>query len=568
MNMDALRHLKFHYKIFILNVTAIIAILLIAVVGYHYMAGMARNAEEMYKNRLLPVKWVNAIQNGTRVNEANMLEFMLTKDELMKSAIMKQDQLIDTIIEQYAQVASSPVELELLQRYRDALPAYRTAVGQVIELAADNQEAQAYDAFVNAAGMMGSQINQTLGELAAYNEQIAGQLYERTERESASARMITLISAVVAAGVFIAVGLLISRIITKPLRSLQALMNRAELGDLSVRGDYPFQDEAGSLTASFNKMVQGLRSLVVQVSENAVIISASAEQLLASTEQGAAASEQIAASSGRLAQQLDNQGSEIAAAAQAAYQISDNIATIGTNSERMYVSASKAASSSKEGAATVMSASEQMKSIYATIRELESTLELLTNHTQEIEKFVTVIHEIASQTNLLSLNAAIEAARAGEAGRGFTVVASEVKKLAHQSAGSSHQIEKLIGLIQSEMKRVGSTMQTGLQEAEAGIEKTNRAQTVFQEIDKAVDHVYAGVAGVKDTMDQLISGSQRIVAVMDIVSHVSLEGKEVSRQSSSSSQEQLSSMEEIRSAAGSLAKLSEDLQLALQHFRC
>jgi methyl-accepting chemotaxis protein len=567
LNIDVLRNLKFRSKMLILNVTALISIILIAFVGYHYMTGMALNTKEMYKNRLMSVKWINTIQTSTRMNEASMLEFVLTKDELLKIKISKQDQFIDTTIEEYGKLASAPPELELLQQYKKVLPAYRAAVDKVIGLAAVNEEAKAYDAFVTETSILGNQINQTLVDLSAYNEQIAEQLYVQTERESATAQLITLISTVAAVGISILVGLMINHVITTPLRSLQALMNRAGAGDLSVNGDYPYQDEVGNLTGSFNKMLQGLRSLVVQVSDNALIISASSQQLLASTEQGALASEQIASSSEHLEQELDKQVNSLEDATNAVYQITEQITTIGNNSESVYLSAGQAASSSKEGALTVVSVSEQMKSIYSTVKELDDTMELLTRHIRDIGKFVAVIHEISAQTNLLSLNAAIESARAGEAGKGFAVVAAEVRKLADESAGSSQQIEKLIGLIQSEMKRIGSTMQNGLFEVELGIEKTEHAQIVFQQIDEAVDHVYAGVTSVKETVDHLILGSQRIVSVMDVVDNVAKEGKTVSRQSTASSQEQLSSMEEIRSAAGSLAKLSEDLQLALQHFR-
>ncbi|MCR8635127.1 methyl-accepting chemotaxis protein [Paenibacillus radicis (ex Xue et al. 2023)] len=565
--MDVLRNLRFRYKIFILNVTAIIAILLIALVGYHYMTGMAVNTKEMYTNRLLPVKWVNAIQTATRMNEGSMLEFVLTKDELLKSKISKQDQFIDSTIEEYGKLALSPKELELIQQYKGLLPAYRSSVVKVIELAAANNEAKAYDAFVTEASRLGNQINQVLTDLSAHNEQIAEQLYEQTENEATTAQIFTLIATLLAVGIFIIVGFLINYVITKPILSLQSLMNRAEAGDLSVVGDYPYQDEVGNLTNSFNKMLQGLRGLVVQVSENALIISASSQQLLASTEQGASASEQIASSSEHLELELDKQVNSIEDATAAIYQIRQNVVTIGDSGENVYVSASKAASFSKEGASTVSSVSEQMKSIYSTVKDLDSTVELLTGHIQEIGKFVTVIHEISTQTNLLSLNAAIEAARAGEAGRGFTVVAEEVRKLADESAGSSQQIEKLIGSIQAEMKRIGSTMRHGLNEVELGIEKTKHTQVVFHHIDEAVDHVYVGVASVKDTIDQLIAGSQRIVSVMDVVNNVAKEGMTVSRQSTASSQEQLSSMEEIRSAADALAKLSEELQLTLQHFR-
>lgn len=567
MSIVILRNLKFRSKMIILNVTALISIILIAFVGYHYMTSMAANSKEMYMSRLMPVKWINNIQTSTRTNEASMLEFLLTKDELLKIKISKQDQFIDTTIEAYSKIANTPTEMELLEQYKKLLPTYRTAVDKVIELAMANNEAKAYDAFVTETSILGKQINQTLIDLSDYNEQIAEQLYVQTERDATTAQVITFISTLLAVAVSILVGVMINHVITTPLRSLQELMNRAGAGDLSVNGDYPYQDEVGSLTGSFNKMLEGLRALVIQVSDNALIISSSSQQLLASTEQSALASEQIASSSEYLEQELDKQVISLEDATNAIDQMADKITAIQSNSDNVYVSAGQAATSSKEGALTVTSVSEQMVSIHSSVKDLDATIELLTTHIQDIGKFVAVIHEISAQTNLLSLNAAIESARAGEAGKGFAVVAEEVKKLADESAVSSQQIERLIGLIQSEMKRIGSTMRSGLYEVELGIEKTQQAQVVFQHIDEAVDHVYAGVSSVKETVDHLILGSRRIVTVMDVVDHVAKEGKVVSRQSSASSQEQFSSMEEIRSAAESLAKLSEDLQLALQHFR-
>ncbi|TBL69369.1 methyl-accepting chemotaxis protein [Paenibacillus thalictri] len=564
--MNLIRNLNIRYKILLLNVTAVCFIVLISLIGYYYMTSMAANTREVYENRLLPIKWVGSIQTSMRVYEANMLEFMLTKDELLKTKMAKQDEAINEAVGLYEKQAADAEELKLFQQYKDALPGYRDSVGKIIELAAAGKEAAAYDMF-NQASVIGNQINASLADLAAYNEQVADRLHQKTESESSTAQIIALVSTLASIALFIAIGMLISRVITGPLVALQALMNEAEAGNLSVSGDYPYQDEVGRLTGSFNKMLQGLRGLVLQVADHAMTISASAQQLLASTEQGTRASEQIAASSEHLAQELDKQMSSLEQAAGAVLDIRQNIDSIGRNSGKVYESVVQAASASKEGATTVSAVSEQMKSIYGAVQDMDSLVDMLGRNTSEITKFIDIIREISTQTNLLSLNAAIEAARAGEAGQGFTVVADEVRKLADQSAASSVEIGKLIAALQGEMKRIGSTMQKGLYEAEQGLQKTVETQVAFEHIDTAVDHVYSGVAGVKGTIDHLISGSERIAAAMEVVSHVAKEGMAVSEQGSASSQEQFSSMEEIRHSAESLAKLSEELQESLHSFK-
>ncbi|MEK8130384.1 methyl-accepting chemotaxis protein [Paenibacillus filicis] len=565
--MEILRNLKFRNKILILNVAAIVAILIVASIGSVYMNNMAQNTKKMYTDQLLPVKWVNAIQTSMRMNEASMLEFMLTKDEFLKSKMGKQNEAVDEVIRQYEQAAKGTGEADLFRQYTELLPDYRKAAERVLELASQNNEAKAYDAFVTEAGVKGNQLNELLISLSAQNEQVAEALYQRTEKEATAAKLMSWVATIIAIAIFIGVGYVINLVITNPIRTLQDLMKRAEAGDLSATGNYPYQDEVGALTGSYNKMLEGLRNLVNQVGEHTLIISASSEELLASTEQSASASEQIAQSSGRLEQELDKQATSIESAATDIYQIREHVVSIGDSSERMFISASQAAEHSKNGALTVSAASDQMKSIYSTVKELESTILQLGGHVREIGKFATVIREISTQTNLLSLNAAIEAARVGEAGKGFQVVAEEVRKLADESSGSSREIERLIASIQSEMNRIGSTMRDGLHEAELGLVKTDEAQVAFRQIDVSFDQVYTGVGEVKETIDQLLAGSERVVSVIEAANQVAREGMALSRQSSASSQEQFSGMEEIRGAADSLAKLSEELQQSLLSFR-
>jgi len=565
--VEFIRNLRIRKKILLLVLAAMTGIVLTAFIGIIHMKSMDANTKAMYKDRLLPVKWVNEILTYTRLTESNLLEYILTQDELMKANMLKQNQSIDSTIIIYEDRASDQTEIDLLLQYKDILPHYRNALNQVIALVDASKNAEAYDSYVNQVGIPGNQINKILTDLSGYNEQIAERLYEDNKQEAQSAFIISIVAAAAVLALILWAGQTVNQLITKPLGSLQNQMRKAEAGDLSAFGHYPFRDELGSITDSYNAMLSGLRRLVEQASESAVTISASSEELLASTEHGAMASEQIAASSQHLASELDKQNKSLHEASSEIAGIAQNIALISEDSEVVFRSVTSSINASKSGAASVLSVSEQMQSIHAKVTEIHAIVQLLATHMKEINAFVEVIHGISAQTHVLSLNAAIEAARVGAAGQGFSVVAGEIRKLAGTATSSSRSISELIGNLQAEVKRMHRSMQEGLYETEQGMEKTKHVQLAFRDIDAAVENVHQSAAGIKMKIEQLGTGSQKIVSMMDVVDRVANEGMAIGQQTSASCEEQLSSMEEIRHSSEALARLAEELQESLQKFR-
>jgi methyl-accepting chemotaxis protein len=208
-----------------------------------------------------------------------------------------------------------------------------------------------------------------------------------------------------------------------------------------------------------------------------------------------------------------------------------------------------------------------MSSISNTVNDLAKVIKGLGDRSQEIGQIVEVITGIAQQTNLLALNAAIEAARAGEHGRGFAVVADEVRKLAEQSAESAQQITNLIGTIQADTSTAVNVMDSTIQEVSSGIGVVNTAGEAFNRIENLINTVAKQIQEVSAASQQMSVGAMQVVKAIDEISDVSEKTAAGTQNVSAAAQEQLASMEEISASSSSLSKMATELQTLVSRFK-
>jgi len=208
-----------------------------------------------------------------------------------------------------------------------------------------------------------------------------------------------------------------------------------------------------------------------------------------------------------------------------------------------------------------------MKMIQSTVQALENTVQTLSERSNEIGRIVEAITQIADQTNLLALNAAIEAARAGEHGKGFAVVADEVRKLAEQSAQSTMQIKDIIDYIQADTKLAVESMSAGSAEVLKGIDVTNMAGKSFKEISDNVQSVTYEIGQISETAKVISEHSNQVAMGIESVLQRTNENTASAQNISAATEEQLASMEEIAASAEALAKMSENLQQTIRQFK-
>lgn len=366
----------------------------------------------------------------------------------------------------------------------------------------------------------------------------------------------------------VGVATVISKRFVAPILKLRDAAEHIAAGDLRRQEvAVQSQDELGQLAGSFADMSGKLRDLVVQVQRESQQVAAASEELTASAEQAAHAVQQVAGSVTEVAGGADRQLSVAREATTEVDALAKELAGASKRAGEVQKSVAKTSQAAEIGGEAIGKAIRQMQALDTTVTHSAQVVAKLGERSQEIGQIVDTISGIAGQTNLLALNAAIEAARAGEQGRGFAVVADEVRKLAEQSQEAAGRIASLIGEIQGETGRAVEAMNKGTAEVKEGTVVAGQAGAAFEEIVGLIRKANEEVAAITAAIEQTVSGSGRIVHAVDDMQRVSRDTAEQTQTVAAATEEQAASMEEIASSSRSLAHLAEELQVAVSRFK-
>ncbi|WP_337983549.1 methyl-accepting chemotaxis protein [Lysinibacillus sp. C5.1] len=520
------------------------------------------------EDRVYKLLQVDAILNASSLQGLYIRSYILDpSDETIKN-LEKQEELIEQKTAELEKIIKNPEMQKQLQSIKENQAKFNQGAQDIINTY-DKEDVQASIEKIQVLVRPANEgIQLAVNKISVYQKELMEKANTEATKIANNSSLIILGIAIVTTILALLISVFITRLITVPINKLNATAKVIAEGDLSGEDiNVKTNDEIGVLADSFNEMKRRLHSIINNVAANVEQTTAAAEQLAASTDQVAISSNEVA---NRIEVTSEGANQSAITGRESATAMDETAHGVQRIAEATQLLNSKALDTqviANEGGKTLQTAENQMAVIQQSSHETNERIKQLSAQSTEIEKIIKVITDITEQTNLLALNAAIEAARAGEHGKGFAVVADEVRKLAEESKASAHQIVDLTTSIQQETNAVEKAVSVTVQNVEEGVTFIQNAQVSFDTIMKAIQEITSQIEDVSASTEEISASTEEVAASVNEMASAATTAAEQSEMIAAAVEEQTATIQEINAVAKSLSEGAMTVQEEINKFK-
>ncbi len=543
-----LLHMKMSNKLMLSSAVSLFSLLLLGAVAYSGLHTQTKSINDIYNIRFKTYETcANRFGDISQANTGlyKLISWTGAKYDSNKVSELGQDvqralkESTASLVQLQKASGTSAEEKKLLQPILAKLNEYDKSANDLIDMLQTD---------LNAATMfMGStedafrDIKVNFDKLLVLEKSLSNDQYATAIASSNRTNLIVITVLIVAFILSFTISTFLHKIILAPVRETVAGIERVAAGDFTRKIDVASRDEVGQMAGNFNQLLEKLNRILREVAETSTKVAVAANQLRSTSEQMATGTEQVA-----------TQASTVATAGEEMAATSDEIAQ---NCNLAAQKGNEANLSARSGATVVEESVRGMEKIALQVKASAKTMETLGQRSNQIGEIIGTIEDIADQTNLLALNAAIEAARAGEQGRGFAVVADEVRALAERTTKATKEIGTMIKAIQLETENAVGAMGIGVKEVEEG---TQRAATSGQAIQDILNHI----SEVTMQVNQIATAAAEQTATTGEISNNIQQINQVVNQTARGAQETASAASQLSHLSGELQQLVAQFKLA------
>ncbi|RNC70675.1 MAG: methyl-accepting chemotaxis protein [Desulfuromonadales bacterium] len=502
--------LKLKTKILAGFMTVVLIASVMGALGFNNIRQMSGLLNDMYSDKLVPIVEINEANIQVIFHNRGLYRLVSEFDNVVmdkvKAEMGKNEASVKQNLETIRKLNLTDKEKELLKRFDTAWGKYLAAAQKVIPLSYEGKNTEAIQLLTGETQSAFDEADKALGELVTMQEAHAKQGFESSNGivRTMSLVMLFCILGAVAAGIFLAI--FIAGLISKPIRELASQAERIADGDLTTSIIHESRDEVGQLADAFARMTANLKETIAKLVESSSTLATASSQLTANTDSLVTGAEEVA-----------TQANTVATA-------SEEMSSTSTDIARNCTSAAEGAQHAQElaeaGAGVVQETISLMNRIAERVHTTATTVEMLGNRSDQIGEIIGTIEDIADQTNLLALNAAIEAARAGEQGRGFAVVADEVRALAERTTKATKEIAQMIRAIQNETREAVAAMEQGVGDVEKGKQGASRSGESLHGIVDQINSVSMQVSQIATAAEEQTATTSEITSNIHQISMV------------------------------------------------